>query len=247
MKPVLQGDGGGPLVCESDGQWYQVSVKDFHQHQNYYWLHLISGTRLVLWTSDLNSINTDGHRQLWDWLWKSRCSWGLHYGQDSNAIFHKIFLGLDAWFSGVCFPAMVGANDHQEPEEEEPATVAGAWHHLLHQLLPVVAGGWHHEEQHCDWLKPYLAKTLVGQIVTWEPEMVQVGIIPSVEDSFRKIRTILIWAVISDLFEMTKFSHQLYCRPQLFHLSPWKAGVWTGWKSHTIWASYTTTIVITLP
>jgi len=64
-----------------------------------------------------------------------------------------------------------------------------------------------------------LAKTLVGQIVTWEPKRVQVGIIPSVEDSFQKMRGILIRAVISDLFEMTKFSHQLYCRPQLLFIS----------------------------
>ena len=26
---LLQGDGGGPLVCEQDGQWYQVGVVSF--------------------------------------------------------------------------------------------------------------------------------------------------------------------------------------------------------------------------
>ena len=25
----LQGDGGGPLVCEKDGQWYQVGIVSF--------------------------------------------------------------------------------------------------------------------------------------------------------------------------------------------------------------------------
>ena len=30
---------------------------------------------------------TDGDRQLWDWLWQSRCSWGLHHGQH---LFKKI-------------------------------------------------------------------------------------------------------------------------------------------------------------
>ena len=29
FKIVLQGDGGGPLVCEQDGQWYQVGIVSF--------------------------------------------------------------------------------------------------------------------------------------------------------------------------------------------------------------------------
>lgn len=41
----------------------------------------------------------DGHRQLWDWLWKSWSSRSLH--------------------DGVSFPALVGEDDHQEPKEKE--------------------------------------------------------------------------------------------------------------------------------
>ena len=26
---LIQGDGGGPLVCEKDGQWYQVGIVSF--------------------------------------------------------------------------------------------------------------------------------------------------------------------------------------------------------------------------
>jgi len=29
LNILLQGDGGGPLVCEQDGQWYQVGVVSF--------------------------------------------------------------------------------------------------------------------------------------------------------------------------------------------------------------------------
>ena len=29
LNILLQGDGGGPLVCEQEGQWYQVGVVSF--------------------------------------------------------------------------------------------------------------------------------------------------------------------------------------------------------------------------
>ena len=53
----------------------------------------------------------------------------------------RFFLVLMVDFSGVCFQTVVGANYHQESEEKEPAVAEN-------------------EEQPCDWLKPYMAKTL---------------------------------------------------------------------------------------
>ena len=37
----------------------------------------------------------------------------------------RFFLVLMVDFSGVCFQTVVGANNHQEPEEEEPTVVTG--------------------------------------------------------------------------------------------------------------------------
>ena len=71
---VCQGDGGGPLVCESEGQWYQVLLQ-----------HSTLALEFERKRAKLDVLSlADGHRQLWDWLWKSWSSRSLHDGQNSE-------------------------------------------------------------------------------------------------------------------------------------------------------------------